>query len=270
MGSGWLDDFLIRAVLAGIGVALAAGPLGAFVVWRRMAYFGDATAHAAILGVALALGFSVSITMGTLAVALVMAFIVSHLAARGHAMDTALGVLSHAALAVGLVAISFVSGVRVDLSAFLFGEILAVGRADLALIWGGAVLVVAVLVWRWQALLTATLNEELAQSAGIDPRRERLVLTLALAVVVAVSLKVVGALLIGAMLIIPAAAARGFSRSPEAMAAVAVGLGAVSAITGLGASLVADTPAGPSIVSAAAGLYLVSVLVGPARPGRRR
>ncbi len=235
-----------------------------------MAYFGDATAHAAILGVALALGFSVSITMGTLAVALAMALIVSHLAARGHAMDTALGVLSHAALAVGLVAISFVSGARVDLSAFLFGDILAVGRADLAVDLGrGGSGGLALLVWRWQALLTATLNEELAQSAGIDPRRERLVLTLALAVVVAVSLKVVGALLIGAMLIIPAAAARGFSRSPEAMAVVAVGLGALSAVAGLGASWVADTPTGPSIVCAAAGLYLISVLVGPARPGRR-
>lgn len=264
----WLDDFLFRAVLAGVGVAVATGPLGAFVVWRRMAYFGDATTHAAILGVALALGFSVSIMVGTLAVALAMAWFVSHLAAKGHAMDTALGVLSHAALAVGLVAISFVSGARVDLSAFLFGDILAVGRSDLVLIWGGAMLVVVVLVWRWQALLTATLNEELAQSAGIDPKRERLVLTLALAVVVAVSLKVVGALLIGAMLIIPAAAARGFSRSPEAMVVVAVALGSLAAVLGLAASLWADTQAGPSIVTAAAALYLVSVVAGPTRPGR--
>jgi len=261
-----MDDFLIRALLAGIGVALAAGPLGAFVIWRRMAYFGDATAHAAILGVALAVGFSTSILMATLAVALAMALAVSMLLERGFAMDSTLGVLSHSALAIGLVAFSILGGARVDLNAFLFGDILSVGRQDLLVIWGGALLVVALLVWRWQRLLTATLNEELARSAGINPRVERLILTLALAVVVAVALKVVGALLIGAMLIIPAAAARGFARSPEGMAVSAVVIGGVAAAGGLAMSLGADTPAGPSIVSVAAGIYAVSVLIGKQRP----
>ena len=259
-----LDDFLVRAGLAGAGVALAAGPLGCFVVWRRMAYFGDATAHAAILGVAIALMFEVSPVAGTLAVALAMALAVSTLAGRGHAMDATLGVLSHSALAIGLVAISFVPAVRVDLSAYLFGDILAVSRGDLAVIWGGAVLVLGLLAWRWSALLTATLNEELAFSSGIRPERERLVLTVALAVVVALAIKVVGALLIAAMLIIPAAAARSFARTPEIMAAVAVGLGLVSVGAGLEASLAADTPAGPSIVAAAAVLYALSVAAGRA------
>ncbi len=254
-----LDDFLIRALLGACGVALAAGPLGCFVVWRRMAYFGDAVAHAAILGVALALAFSVSVTLGTLGVALAVALGVSALAARGHGVDAALGVVSHGALAVGLVAFSVAGGARVDLNAFLFGDILAVGRGDLAVIWGGAALVLALVVWRWQGLLTATLNEDLARSAGIDPKAERLVLTLALAVVVAVALKVVGALLIGAMLIIPAAAARGFARSPEAMAAAAVAIGVLASAGGLGASAAFDTPAGPSIVTAALGVYLVSL-----------
>lgn len=259
-----LDDFLIRALLAGIGVALAAGPLGAFVVWRRMAYFGDALAHAAILGVALAVGFSTSVLAGTLAVALAMALAVSALAERGHAMDATLGVLAHSALAVGLVAFSLLSGPRLDLNVFLFGDILAVGRGDLAVIWGGAAAILALLIWRWRALLTATLNEELATSAGLNPRRERLLLTLALALVVAVSLKVVGALLIGAMLIIPASAARGFARSPEAMAGLAALMGAISAAAGLALSWFADTPTGPSIVSAAALLYLISLITGRA------
>lgn len=252
-----LDDFLVRAGLAGLGLTLATGPLGSFVVWRRMAYFGDATAHAAILGVAFALILSVPVTVGTLAVALIMAMVVSALATRGHAMDATLGVLSHSALALGLVAISFVPGVRVDLSAFLFGDILAVGRDDLLVIWGGAALVVALLVWRWAPLLTATLSEELAVAAGIDPRRERLVLTLSLAIVVAVALKVVGTLLIAAMLIIPAAAARGLSRTPEAMAVMASVIGAAATLGGLWASFTFDTPAGPSIVAAAAVVFLV-------------
>ncbi|MGH1331967.1 MAG: iron chelate uptake ABC transporter family permease subunit [Paracoccaceae bacterium] len=255
-----IDDFLIRALLAGVGVALAAGPLGAFVVWRRMAYFGDATAHAAILGVALALAFSMNIYIGVLAIALAMAGSIAALSGRGHSMDATLGVLAHAALAIGLVAISFVKGARVDLEAFLFGDILAIGMSDLWVIWIGAGAVWALLLWRWQALLTATLSEELARSEGIDPRRERLILTLAMALVVAVSLKVVGALLIGAMLIIPAAAARSLSKTPEAMAMFAVALGCISVLAGLGASAQYDTPAGASIVAAAAVLYALTRL----------
>lgn len=255
-----LDDFLVRAGLAGVGLALATGPLGSFVVWRRMAYFGDATAHAAVLGVALSLLFSVPITAGTLLTALAMALTVSWLATKGHTMDAALGVLSHSALALGLVAISFVPGVRVDLSAFLFGDILAVSQGDLAVIWGGAFAVVGLLAWRWQALLTATLSEELAVASGLHPRREGLVLTLALAIVVAVALKVVGALLIAALLIIPAAAARGLSRTPEAMALWATLIGVVAALGGLQASLQLDTPAGPSIVASAAAMFLLVTL----------
>lgn len=262
-----LDDFLIRAALAGIGVSLATGPLGSFVVWRRMAYFGDATAHAAILGVALALAADLPVTFGTLAVALAMAFTVATLAARGWAMDTTLGVLAHSALAFGLVAVSFVPGARTDLSAWLFGDILAVTRGDLALVWGGAGVVLGLLVWRWQALLTATVNEDLASASGLNPARERLVLTLALAVVVAVAIKVVGALLIAAMLIIPAAAARGMARTPEGMALMAALIGAGSSIAGLQLSLWQDTPAGPSIIAAAAVLFALSAFFG--RVGRR-
>jgi len=262
-----LDDFLIRAILAGVGMSLATGPLGSFVVWRRMAYFGDATAHAAILGVALALAFSFSVFAGTLVVALAIALSVSTLAGRGHAVDTLLGVLAHSALALGLVAISFVKGVRINLEAFLFGDILAVGKIDLAVIWGGAVLVLATLIWRWSRLLTATVNEELASSSGIDPKREQLILTLVLAVVVALALKVVGALLIAAMLIIPAAAARGFARTPETMAVLAILFGALASVGGVLGSLIADTPAGPSIVVAAAVIFLVSLISGRARHG---
>jgi zinc transport system permease protein len=261
-----LDDFVLRAALAGVGLSLATGPLGAFVLWRRMAYFGDAMAHAAILGVALALAFSMSITLGALVVVLAVGISVSALAERGHAVDTTLGVLAHSALALGLVAISFLKGVRIDLTAFLFGDILTVTTLDLALIWGGSSLVLAVLTWRWSAMLTATLNAELAVSSGIDPRVERLILTLLLAVVVALALKVVGALLIAAMLIVPAAAARGFSRTPEAMAVLAALFGAASAIGGVGASLLADSPAGPSIVVVAAAIYVVSLVVGR-KPG---
>ncbi|MEM7642072.1 MAG: metal ABC transporter permease [Pseudomonadota bacterium] len=259
-----LDDFMTRATLAGIGVALAAAPLGSFVVWRRMAYFGDATAHAAILGVALSLAVSTSVFTGALVVALAMAVLVNALTGRGYAMDTLLGVLAHSALAFGLVAVSFLSGIRIDLMAYLFGDILAVSRIDLAVIWGGAVVVAGLIAWRWSALLTATLNADLAHASGIDPRREQLVLTLALAITVAVAIKVVGVLLIAAMLIIPAAAARPLARTPEAMAMIAGAIGAASAIGGLRGAYAFDTPAGPTIVCVAAIAFVATSVFGRA------
>lgn len=259
-----LDDFVIRATLAGLGTALAAAPLGCIVVWRRMAYFSDATAHAAILGVALAFMFNVSIMAGVLATALLFALLLSALTSHGHAVDTALGVIAHSLLALGLVAVAMLD-TRIDLMAYLFGDILAVSRVDLAIIWTGAVLVIGLMIWRWQAMLMATLNPDLAFASGIHPRRETLILTVALALVVAVAIKVVGALLIGALLIIPAAAARPLVRTPEAMAVGAALVSAIAVILGLQASLHFDTPAGPSIVVAAAGTFLVTTMLAMVR-----
>ncbi|MBS0564044.1 MAG: metal ABC transporter permease [Proteobacteria bacterium] len=259
-----LDPFLLRAGLAGVGLSLAAGPLGSFVVWRRMAYFGDATSHAAILGVALSFAFHLPLYAGILAVAVTVALFVSALGGRGHQTDTILGVVAHSALALGLVAVSFLPAVRADLSSYLFGDILAVGWSDVLLIWAGGAAVLALLAWRWDGLITATVNEELAQASGVDPGRERLALTLALALTVALSIKIVGALLIAAMLIIPPAAARGHAATPERMALLATLAGALATLGGLWASLVADTPAGPSVVAAAFVLFLLSLA------GRRR
>lgn len=255
------DSFLARAAIAGAGVAIAAAPLGCFVVWRRMAYFSDATAHASILGVALALTFDAPVFAGAMVVALLMALLISTLSGRGMASDTALGVAAHSALAVGLVAVSLLPDVRIDIVAYLFGDILAVGRGDIAIIWGGATIVLGLLSWRWSALLTATLGSDLAHASGVDPRREQLILTLALAIVVAVAIKVVGALLIGALLLIPAATARRFAATPEAMALIASGIGIGSAALGVWISWIFDTPTGPTIVCVAAAAFIVSSVV---------
>lgn len=256
---------MTRAALAGTGTALAAAPLGCFVVWRRMAYFGDATAHAAILGVSLSLALSVPIFAGALVVALAMATLVTALSGRGRGIDTVLGVLAHSALAFGLVGVSFLQGVRIDIMAFLFGDILSVSRGDLGIIWGGAAIVLALVCWRWSALLTVTLDPDLARADGIDPKREELILTVALAIVVAVAIKVVGALLITALLIIPAATARPFARTPEAMAVIASALAVTAAWTGLRASYMLDTPTGPTIVCVSAILFAISALYGTLR-----
>lgn len=256
-----LDDFLWRAALAGLGVTLAAAPLGCFIVWRRMAYFGDATAHASMLGVALSLSFSLPIFPGVLVIALLMAITVSTLSGRGYAMDTLLGVMAHSALAVGLVAVSFLSGIRLDLMAYLFGDILAVSKTDLLVIWGGTLLVIGLVSQRWSGLLLSTLNPDLALASGYNPKREQLILTIALAVVVAVAIKVVGVLLIAAMLIIPAATARPFSRTPEMMAILAAVIGCSSSVIGLRASFLLDTPTSPTMVCVAAGLFVISSVI---------
>ncbi len=257
-----IDDFLIRALLAGVGVALAAAPLGCFIVWQRMAYFGDATAHAALLGVALALMLNIPIFGGVLAVTLAMVLILTLVSDRGVGFDALLGVLVHSALALGLLAVSFLPNVRVDLIGYLFGDILAVSPLDLALIWGGAALVLGLLIWRWNALLITTVSPALAQASGIAARREHLILTLLLALSVAVALKVVGALLIAALMIIPAGAARPLARTPEGMALIAAALGTSAAIGGLMLSFAFDTPTGPTIVSLTTVMFAVTHLTG--------
>jgi zinc transport system permease protein len=260
-----VPEFLIRAALAGVGVALAAGPLGALILWRRLVYFGDATAHAALLGVALAVAAGLPVALGAGLVALAVAVLAARLTARGRGMETALGVMSHGALALGLVAVALLPGPRLDLSVLLFGDILAVTTGDLVVIWGGALAVLALLAWRWDRLVTATLSEDLAAAEGIDPDRERMILTLALALVVAVALKVVGALLITALLIVPAAAARGLSRTPEGMALTAAGVAVAAALGGLALSMLTDAPAGPSVVMAAVVAFALSLAVAGAR-----
>lgn len=255
-----LDGFLLRAALAGIGMALLAGPLGCFVVWRRMAYFGDTVAHAALLGVALALALETGVFPSVTLVALAVALAVARGSGRHYAADTLLGVLAHGGLALGVLVLSFLPGAGGGLEAWLFGDILAVTARDVAMIWAAAALA-GLALWRlWVPLLNSTLNEELAFAEGGRPSRDRLVLTLALALLVAAALKVVGALLITAMLILPAAAARPLARTPEAMAAFAALIGAAAVLAGLRLAWAADTPAGPSIVVAALALFLLSNL----------
>lgn len=255
-----LDDFFVRALLAGIGVALVAGPLGSFIVWRRMAYFGDTMAHSALLGVALSLLMEVNLTLSVFAVAAAVSLFLILLQRRqALSADALLGILSHSTLALGLVLVAFMTWVRIDLNAYLFGDILAVSRSDIGLVWGGGALAVGVLIAFWRPLLAATVNHELAEAEGLQPERAKLVLMLLMALVIAIAMKVVGILLITSLLIIPAATARRFSATPERMAVLAGLIGAAAVTGGLFGSLRFDTPSGPSIVVAALILFLFSL-----------
>lgn len=256
-----MDDFLTRAVLAGLAVALAAGPLGAFVVWRRMAYFGGALSHTALLGVALGFLLGVQPELGVAFVVVAAALMLGALGGvRGLSTDTLLGIVAHAALAAGLIVTATLEGVRVDLMAYLFGDILAVGWGGVGWLWGGAALILVLLAVLWRALLNATVHADLAFVEGVNVRRVELAFMLMLALVVALAMKVVGILLVTSMLVIPAASARAFARTPEAMAVLAALFGAVAVGAGLWASFAYDAPAGPAIVVAASGLFALSLI----------
>jgi zinc transport system permease protein len=257
-----LDDFLWRAALGGIGVALLAGPLGCFVVWRRMAYFGAALSHAALLGVALGLLLELDIHAGVLAVCVLASVALYVLDRRPEfASDTLLGILAHASLAAGLVMLSFLDQVRVDLTGYLFGDVLALRPGDLAWIWGGGAVCLAALAALWRPLLALTVHEDLARVEGLAVERLRFAFLLLVSAVVALAMQVVGLLLTVSLLILPAAAARRIARSPEGMAAWAALAGSAAVLTGLYASLTLDTPAGPSIVLAGTALFALSGLV---------
>lgn len=262
-----LDDFFTRALVAGIGVALMAGPLGCFIIWRRMAYFGDTMAHSALLGVALSLLFSVNLTLSVFVVAtLVSVLLILLERRRALSTDSLLGLLAHSSLAVGLVIVSFLTWVRVDLISFLFGDILSVTRVDIAVIWGGGLVVVAAIIALWRPLLAATVSPEIAQAEGLRPETVRFVFMLLMALVIAIAMKIVGIMLITSLLIVPAATARRFARSPEMMAVFASLTGVASVVMGLYASLYYDTPSGPSIVVSAMLIFLVTLV--PVAAGR--
>ena len=256
-----LDDFFIRAVVGGIGVALLAGPLGCFIVWRRLAYFGDTLSHSALLGVAMALLLNMNITLTVFVISVAVSMLLILLQRRASlSSDALLGLLAHATLAVGLVVLAFMTWVRVDLMGFLFGDILAISVNDIAIIWGGGLIVLALVSFIWKPLLASTVSYEIAVAEGLRPDLANFLFMVLMAGVIAISMKIVGVLLITALLIIPAATARRFSGNPEIMAVMASILGAASVWLGLEGSLKWDTPAGPSIVVAGLAFFITSVL----------
>jgi zinc transport system permease protein len=256
-----LDDFFTRAIVAGIGVALVAGPLGCYIVWRRLAYLGDTLSHAGLLGIALALLFQINITLSIFLVSVFVSLALIFMQRRVTlSSDALLGLLAHSTLALGMVALSFMTWVRVDLMGFLFGDILAVTTFDIAIIWTGGLCVLIVLMTFWKSLFAATVNLELAQAEGMKPEQANIIFMLLLAAVIAITMKIVGVLLITSMLIFPAAIARRFASGPEQMAILSAMIGIIAVFGGLFASLQWDTPAGPSIVAAASVFFVLTAL----------
>ena len=254
------DDFFIRALVAGIGIALVTGPLGCFVVWRRLSYFGDTLAHSALLGVTIAYTLDLNIAISVFLISSIIALLLIQLQKRTNLPgDALLGLLAHSSLAVGLVVIGFLTFLRFDIMGLLFGDILAVTTDDLLVIWTGGALILIVLKLIWKPLLASTVNYELAEAEGLNPDRAKTIFTILMAAVIAISIKMVGLLLITGMLIIPAAMARNISDSPQKMVLFSIIGGLLSVILGLYSSLEFNTSSGPSIIAAALILFILSL-----------
>ena len=255
------DDFFIRALIAGIGVSIVAGPLGCMVVWRRLSYFGDTLSHSALLGVTIAYSFSINISLSVFIVSGVIALLLLSLQKRTQLPgDALLGLLSHSTLAVGLVIIGLLSSIRFDLMGLLFGDILAVTIEDIFIIWFGGLIILGILFFIWKSLFAATVSYDLAAAEGMRPNVSNFIFTILLAGVIAISIKMIGVLLITGLLLIPAAMARNISNNPLQMITFSVLGGILSVIIGLFSSLEFNTASGPSIIVAALILFVLSLL----------
>ena len=256
-----LDDFFTRALVAGIGIAIITGPLGCLVIWRRLSYFGDTLAHSALLGVTLAYAFSLNIAFSVFIISAVIALLLLNLQKRTRlAGDSLLGLLAHSTLAIGLVLIGFLSSIRFDIMGLLFGDILSVTVEDIALVWIGGFIILVILYFIWKSLFSATVNFDLASAEGMQPNVYNMIFTLLLAGVIALSIKMIGTLLITGLLIIPAAASRNITNNPKQMVFVAILIGILSVTIGLFTSLELNTSSGPSIIVIALILFIISLI----------
>ena len=255
-----LDDFFYRALIAGIGIALVTGPLGCFVVWRRLSFFGDTLAHSALLGVILSVSFDINISLSIFVVSSLVALLLLKLQKTTYlANDALLGLLSHSSLAIGLVVLGFLSFIRFDIMGVLFGDILSVNINDLLAIWLGGALILLVLWLIWKPLFASTVNYELAEAEGMKPERMNAIFTILLAALIAIAIKMVGLLLITGMLIIPTAMARNLSNNPKQMVILSIVGGLLSVLIGLYTSFEINTSSGPTIVTVALLLFILSL-----------
>lgn len=254
-------EILLPAWLCGIILSLVTAPLGAFVVWRKMAYFGDTLAHSALLGVALGIFLEINPYIAIVGLTLVLAVVMVWLEGKTQfSVDTLLGIIAHSCLSLGIVTVALLQNVRVDLMAYLFGDLLAINYEDLTLVSAGVILITGCLSYFWKSLISTTVSPELAQVEGINVKKMRFILMLLTALTIALSMKFVGALIITSLLIIPSATARRFAKTPEQMVIIAIGVSMSAVTIGLLLSAQYDTPTGPSVVISAAFLFALSLL----------
>ena len=255
------DDFLFRAFVAGIGLAIITGPLGCFIVWRRLSYFGDTLAHSALLGVVIAYALSFNIILSVFIISGLISLSLLYLQKKTYLPnDALLGLLAHSVLAIGLVLLGLLTFIRIDLMGLLFGDILSVNFQDILIIWIGGAFVLLLLIKIWRPLFAGTVNSDLAKAEGLNPELANSIFTILIAAVIAISIKIVGILLITGLLILPASASRNLSSTPIQMAIIASIVGLISVVLGLFSSITWNTATGPTILSVALGIFVLTLL----------
>lgn len=256
-----MEDFILRALIAALGISIIAGSLGCFVIWKRMSYFSESISHSALLGVALGLASGLGMHLGLVVVGTFFAGLIVLLQQKKFlSNDAILGIFSHLALSLGIVILSVVGGENTDYFALLFGDVLSISYIDIIWIYVVLAIVIGLLVAFWQKLLLLTLNEELAVSQGLNRTFYQLLFMLMIALTVSISVQIVGVLLITSLLIIPPAVARVFARSPLAMVLQSIAVSMVAVLMGLGASTFYDLATGPTIVIALGVLFILAQL----------
>lgn len=255
-----LDPFIIRALIAGVGIASISGVLGCFVIWKRLAYFADSIAHSTILGVALGFVAEIATEIGVIIVC--FAFIIFLLWLQKNkalATDTLLCILTYTSLSIGMVIISVI-GQRFDIHSYLFGDILTVTLNEIYLIYIGGFITLIILMLNWSSFILMTIHEDLAAAEGVPVLLINSIFMFLIMIVVIVSIRIVGVILITSMLIIPAASARYLTHSPKNMAIVASLLCVASIIIGILCSNMLDIFCGPSIVISSAAIFMLTLL----------
>lgn len=258
----WLDDFLLRSLIAGVIMVVIAAPMGCLMVWQRLAFLGDTLGHAAVFGVALGLMLQLMPIVGVLAVALLIVFSLSRVSSFNTAMsETTLAIISHTGLAGGIILVGTLGAGRVNLESILFGDLLATTPTDLLGLLATTFVLLLLLLRYWRAFVAMSVSREIAQAEGIEVRRLQFLMYAMIALLVAVMMKVMGVLLIAAMLVIPTSSARLFSRGPEQMVAISALYGFAALGGGLTSSYHFDWQTGPAIVVCATALLLLTLAV---------
>ncbi len=249
-------ELMLPPILLGICLALVSGPLGCFVVWRKMAYFGDTIAHAALLGIGLSAILEQHYILLTIASCLCVSGLLS-IKTQLIGNDTSLGVIAHGSLALGLLSLG-ATDKGASITSILMGDILATSTQDILVAALLSTALLTLIYMQWKNLLLSSIDENLAKTEGKVPAFSKFILMISISLAVAFGIQLVGALLVSSLLIVPASAARFLSRSPEQMALTASLIGIASVITGISVSALFDLPSGPSIVVVALVFFLFS------------
>ncbi|RUA06266.1 MAG: hypothetical protein DSY43_02585 [Gammaproteobacteria bacterium] len=254
-----MEGFILRAVLAAVGISIIAGSLGCFVIWKRMSYFSDSISHSALLGVSLGLVSGLGLHFGLIVVGITFAILIVILQQRQFlSNDAILGIFSHISLSLGIVILALVGGANTDYFSLLFGDILSISNQDIIWIYAILILVGTLLITFWQRLLLLTLNEDLGVASGLNKILYQILFMLMIALTVSVSVQIVGVLLITSLLIIPPAIARVFSNNPAQMVLFSILTSIIAVIIGLSGSMYYDIATGPTIVIALGALFITS------------